>query len=78
LSIDWGHFFQKPLLNTYEAYTALNELEWQQQYPMDYYSYEGGKWTNYFKKNEERKERLLKKRGKQVDTALKVEYDKND
>lgn len=30
LSIDWGHFFQKPLLNTYEAYTALNELEWQQ------------------------------------------------
>lgn len=28
LSVDWGHFFEKPLLNTYEAYTAMNEIEW--------------------------------------------------
>lgn len=49
LSVDWGHFYDKPLLNTYEAYTAMNEIEWQEIYPMDYYSYEGGKWSNYFK-----------------------------
>ncbi len=62
--MDWGHFFDKPLLNTYEAHTAMNELEWQNVYPMDYYSYEGGAWSNYFKENEERKARLLlKKKG---------------
>jgi hypothetical protein len=26
---------------------------------MDYYSYEGGRWSNYFRENEERKQRLL-------------------
>jgi 2-(3-amino-3-carboxypropyl)histidine synthase len=28
LSIDWGHFFTKPMLNTYEAFATLNEVEW--------------------------------------------------
>lgn len=38
LSIDWGHECAKPLLNSYEAFTCLNEIEWQPVYPMDYYS----------------------------------------
>ena len=55
LSIDWGHECEKPLLNTYEAFTCLNEIEWLPVYPMDYYSDEGGRWSNYFKKNQEAK-----------------------
>ena len=58
LSIDWGHHCQKPLLNTYEAFTCLNEIEWQENYPMDYYSEQGGPWSNYFRKYQEAK--LLK------------------
>ena len=57
LSIDWGHECKKPLLNTYEAFTCLNEIEWQPVYPMDYYSDQGGKWSNYFKKNQLLKEK---------------------
>jgi 2-(3-amino-3-carboxypropyl)histidine synthase len=49
LSIDWGFAFKKPLLNPYEAEVALGQVEWQQVYPMDYYSKEGKQWTNYFK-----------------------------
>jgi 2-(3-amino-3-carboxypropyl)histidine synthase len=26
LSIDWGHFSKKPLLNTYEAYLCLEKV----------------------------------------------------
>lgn len=62
LSVDWGHYFDKPLLNTYEAFACLNEIEWQSVYPMDYYSYDGGKWSNYFKDNEERKNRIKNKK----------------
>ena len=54
LSIDWGHFSKKPLLNTYEAFLCLNQVEWTGSYPMDYYSDAGGPWANYFKKNQER------------------------
>jgi len=49
LSIDWGYAFSKPLLNPYEAEVALNAIEWQTVYPMDYYSKTGGKWSNYSK-----------------------------
>ena len=61
LSIDWGHECKKPLLNTYEAFACLNEIDWLQNYPMDYYSDQGGKWSNYFRKNEEAKERKKQK-----------------
>ena len=61
LSIDWGHFCTKPLLNTYEAFTCLNEIEWLPTYPMDYYSDQGGRWSNYFRKNQEAMERKAKK-----------------
>lgn len=74
LSVDWGHCgFKAPLLNTYEAFVCLGEAAWLQGgvYPMDYYSYEGGRWSNYFRENEERKQRLASKPKKPV----KIEYE---
>ncbi|NXL01081.1 DPH1 synthase, partial [Mesembrinibis cayennensis] len=38
LSIDWGEAFSKPLLTPYEAAVALQDVEWQQPYPMDFYA----------------------------------------
>ncbi|XP_063812191.1 2-(3-amino-3-carboxypropyl)histidine synthase subunit 1 isoform X2 [Pseudophryne corroboree] len=46
LSIDWGTAFPKPLLTPYEASVALKEAEWQNTYPMDFYSNQSlGPWT---------------------------------
>jgi len=45
LSMDWGSHFPKPLLNSYEAFVAFKGLPLE--YPQDYYSYEGGEWSNY-------------------------------
>ncbi|NWT93139.1 DPH1 synthase, partial [Urocynchramus pylzowi] len=46
LSIDWGEAFSKPLLTPYEAAVALQDIEWQQPYPMDFYaSHSLGPWT---------------------------------
>eukprot|EP00347_Sterkiella_histriomuscorum_P002566 403367655 len=70
LSVDWGHFFDKPLLNTYEAHTAMMEIEWQDIYPMDYYSYDGGKWSNYYKQEEERKLRLAQRKSQKSTSAV--------
>jgi 2-(3-amino-3-carboxypropyl)histidine synthase len=47
LSIDWGYAFDKPLLTPYEVHVALGHTEWQSVYPMDYYSQDGGEWSNY-------------------------------
>ncbi|KAI4835863.1 diphthamide biosynthesis protein 1 [Plasmodium brasilianum] len=47
LSIDWGNFNMKPLLNTYEAYVLFKSLRYRKVYPMDYYSSSGNEWTNY-------------------------------
>lgn len=46
LSIDWGTEFDKPLLTCYEGMVALGEVEWKEQYPMDWYSANGGVWAN--------------------------------
>lgn len=54
LSIDWGYAFQVPLLSSYETEVALKETEWQQAYPMDYYRREGGQWTNYAHKGNQK------------------------
>ena len=51
LSTDWGYAFEKPLLNPYEAEVALNGVEWKEVYPMDFYSKEGGAWTNFAKRD---------------------------
>lgn len=46
LSIDWGTSFSKPLLTPYEAMVALKSIEWQEHYPMDFYSNSSlGPWT---------------------------------
>lgn len=58
LSIDWGKYFEKPLLTPYEFYAVMGKttfsndsrLEMMSGYPMDYYSDNGGEWTNYFHK----------------------------
>ncbi|KAG5192419.1 diphthamide biosynthesis protein 1 [Tribonema minus] len=48
LSIDWGHFFDKPLLSPYEAEVCLGETDWRAVYPMDFYAKSGGSWSNGF------------------------------
>jgi 2-(3-amino-3-carboxypropyl)histidine synthase len=48
LSIDWGYAFKVPLLSPYEAFVALEEIDWKAVYPMDNYSRSGGKWSNYY------------------------------
>ncbi|CAG8677558.1 14399_t:CDS:10 [Funneliformis caledonium] len=46
LSIDWGYAFQKPLLTPYEASVALDAIDWQSNYPMDFYANDSlGPWT---------------------------------
>jgi 2-(3-amino-3-carboxypropyl)histidine synthase len=49
LSIDWGYAFARPLLNPYEAEVAFGAVSWQEIYPMDYYSKDGGHWSVYHK-----------------------------
>jgi 2-(3-amino-3-carboxypropyl)histidine synthase len=47
LSIDWGYAFPAPLLSPYEASVALKSIQWQENYPMDFYSNDSlGPWTN--------------------------------
>jgi len=61
LSVDWGHCLSnKPVLSPYELFVCLEETEWKDVYPMDYYSQTGGPWTNYYHNN---KERQLKSKG---------------
>ncbi|XP_072834812.2 LOW QUALITY PROTEIN: 2-(3-amino-3-carboxypropyl)histidine synthase subunit 1 [Pogona vitticeps] len=46
LSIDWGEAFGKPLLTPYEAAVALQQIPWQEIYPMDFYASQSlGPWT---------------------------------
>ncbi|XP_067102341.1 2-(3-amino-3-carboxypropyl)histidine synthase subunit 1 [Osmerus mordax] len=46
LSIDWGSAFTKPLLSPYEAAVALQQVDWQDVYPMDFYSNQSlGPWA---------------------------------
>jgi 2-(3-amino-3-carboxypropyl)histidine synthase len=72
LSIDWGHFYEKPLLTTYEIFAMLGEARFpkvgdkKDTYPMDFYSDEGGQWTNYWQRNQERKEKIAAKKKKPV------------
>jgi len=57
LSVDWGHFLsQKPVLTPYELSVCLGETEWKEVYPMDFYSKDGGPWSNY---HEDTKDRQL-------------------
>lgn len=66
MSIDWGMYFDKPILTPYELMVCLNETKWQSEYPMDYYANESlGNWTVNFKTNKISKPK-----------PIKIEYDK--
>mmetsp|Transcript_25449 Transcript_25449/g.39071 ORF Transcript_25449/g.39071 Transcript_25449/m.39071 type:complete len:403 (+) Transcript_25449:64-1272(+) len=55
LSIDWGHFFDKPLLTAYELHTLFDkEQEHTQIHPMDFYKNDAGPWGNNFQGNKDR------------------------
>jgi len=57
LSVDWGHFLsqnKKPVLSPYELFVAMEEADWQQVYPMDFYAQTGGPWANYNTENKAR------------------------
>lgn len=56
LSIDWGHFFQTPVLTAYELEVAMGEVVWKEdRYPMDYYSKDAGPWGNVHPSHAKRK-----------------------
>jgi len=63
LSVDWASGFTQPLLSPYEFFVCFSEKDNDEQpgiknaqtewlpngvYPMDYYSSNGGEWTNYY------------------------------
>ena len=55
LSVDWGHYLSsKPVLTPYELAVSMEETEWTDVYPMDFYSLEGGPWSNYHPENKPR------------------------
>jgi 2-(3-amino-3-carboxypropyl)histidine synthase len=54
LSVDWGHHFPVPVLSPYELHVALEECDFMSTYPMDFYSTEGGPWSNYHKNTKDR------------------------
>lgn len=72
LSVDWGHNYHVPLLNTYEGYVLLEQIQWQSTYPMDFYSNEAGEWGVYYKINKQREEQKALKKAKK---GVKIEYE---
>jgi len=46
LSIDWGHFFNIPVITPYELQVAIGLTKWRKIYPMDFYAIDGGTWSN--------------------------------
>ncbi|XP_034025047.1 2-(3-amino-3-carboxypropyl)histidine synthase subunit 1 isoform X1 [Thalassophryne amazonica] len=69
LSIDWGTAFSKPLLSPYEAAVALQEVSWQEVYPMDFYSNQSlGPWAPNHPDNQPVRptHRQAQKRGSQL------------
>jgi 2-(3-amino-3-carboxypropyl)histidine synthase len=55
LSVDWGHqLSDRPVLSPYELFVLLGETSYSDSYPMDYYSMNGGPWSNYHEDNRDR------------------------
>ena len=48
LSIDWSFGTPKPLLTPYELYALVDKFDFNEGYRMDYYSYNGGPWSNFY------------------------------
>jgi 2-(3-amino-3-carboxypropyl)histidine synthase len=50
LSIDWCYGTAKPLLTPYELYALVDGFDLTQNYEMDFYSLNGGEWSNFYGK----------------------------
>jgi 2-(3-amino-3-carboxypropyl)histidine synthase len=50
LSIDWSYGTPKPLLTPFELFALIDEIDLKKQYSMDYYSHNGGPWSNFYGK----------------------------
>ncbi|XP_074636218.1 2-(3-amino-3-carboxypropyl)histidine synthase subunit 1-like isoform X2 [Acropora palmata] len=71
LSIDWGYAFPNPLLSPYEASVVLQEIEWQKEYPMDFYANTSlGRWTANHEHN-----RKVPRRRKNFSTEKLLSFD---
>uniref|UniRef100_A0A671N7R3 2-(3-amino-3-carboxypropyl)histidine synthase subunit 1 n=1 Tax=Sinocyclocheilus anshuiensis TaxID=1608454 RepID=A0A671N7R3_9TELE len=74
LSIDWGTAFSKPLLSPYEAAVALQQVGWQEVYPMDFYSNQSlGAWTPNHPDNQPKRpsRKLMQKAGSDVGQQMR-------
>lgn len=60
LSIDWSYGTPKPLLTPYELFALINKYDFREGYSMDYYSYNGGPWSNFYGKTPQKKNRPVK------------------
>lgn len=56
----------QPLLSPYELEVAMGATQWRSVYPMDYYSREGGPWTNYFEQEQARKAKRAEREAKRA------------
>ncbi|ESO97944.1 hypothetical protein LOTGIDRAFT_153055 [Lottia gigantea] len=71
LSIDWGYAFNKPLLNPYELSVALENVKWQETYPMDFYANDSlGPWTVNNEKHRPQRVRKTKPVKAKIDIKL--------
>ncbi len=50
LSIDWSYGTPKPLLTPYELFAMLDKMDLRKEYSMDFYSFNGGQWSNFYGK----------------------------
>lgn len=63
LSTDWGYLFHKPILNPYEFFCWADNSFPSDFYANDFYSNQGGIWSNYFNRQQ----------GARKKVALKIE-----
>lgn len=64
LSIDWSYGTPKPLLTPYELYALIDKYDFKKSYSMDYYSYNGGPWSNFYGKGPQKKAKPAKNEAK--------------
>jgi len=59
-------------LTPYEFWALIGKVEWSDtSYPMDYYSDNGGEWSNYWHRQMDKKSKVTKLRKPKIE--LKVE-----
>ena len=59
LSIDWAYGTPKPLLTPFELFALIDKINIKQKYSMDYYSHNGGPWSNFYGKGPVKKCNLV-------------------